>query len=49
MNGVSVATLDLPVLVDNGRMNVKFDGVYFKQIKLIKPNNDNVINIYCVY
>ena len=49
MNGVSVATLDLPVLVDNGRMNVKFDGAYFKQIKLIKPNNDNVINIYCVY
>ena len=49
MNGVSVATLDLPVLVDNGRMNVKFDGAYFKQSKLIKPNNDNVINIYCVY
>ena len=49
MNGVSVATLVLPVLVDNGRMNVKFDGAYFKQIKLIKPNNDNVINIYCVY
>ena len=30
-------------------MNVKFDGAYFKQIKLIKPSNDNVINIYCVY
>ena len=49
MNGVSVATLDLPVLVDNGKMNVKFDGAYFKQTKLIKPNNDNVINIYCIY
>ena len=49
MNGVSVATLDLPVFVDNGRMNVKFDGAYFKPNKLIKPNNNNVINIYCVY
>ena len=49
VTGVSVATLDLPVFFDNGRMNVKFDGVYFKQTKLIKPNNDNVINIYCVY
>ena len=49
MNGVSVTTLDLPVLVDNGRMNVKFYGAYFKQTKLIKPNDDNVINIYCVY
>ena len=46
---VSITTLDLPVLVDNGRMNVKFEGVYFKQTKLIKPNNNNVINIYCVY
>ena len=49
LNGVSVTTLDLPVLADNGRMNVKCDGAYFKQTKLIKPNNDNVINIYCVY
>ena len=49
MNRISVATLDLPVLVDNGRRNVKFDGAYFKQTKLIKPNNDNVINIYSVY
>ena len=49
MNGISVNTLDFPVLVDNRRMNVKFDGAYFKQTKLIKPNNDIVINIYCVY
>ena len=46
MNGVSVTTFDLPVLVDNGRMNVKFNGAYFKQTKLIKPNNNDVINIY---
>ena len=49
MNRISVATLDLPVLVDNGRRNVKFDGACFKQTKLIKPNIDNVINIYSVY
>ena len=30
-------------------MKVKFDGAYFKQTKLIKANNNNVINIYCVY
>ena len=30
-------------------MNVKFDGAYFKQTKLIKPNNNNVLNVYCVY
>ena len=47
MNGFSVTTLDLPVLFNNGRMDVKFDGAYFKQTKLIKPNN--VVNIYCVY
>ena len=49
MDGVAVTTLDLPVLVDNGGMNVKYDGAYFKQTKLIKPNNDNAINIYCLY
>ena len=49
MNGISVATLDLPFLVDNGRIKVKFDGAYFKQTKLIKANIDNVINIYCLY
>ena len=49
MDAVSVADLDLPSLVDNGRMNVALDGAYFKQTKLIKPNNNNVINTYCVY
>ena len=49
MDAVSVATADLPSLVNNGRMSVKLEGAYFKQTKLIRPNNDNVINIYIVY
>ena len=49
MNAVSIGTTDLPSLVDNGRMSVKLAGAYFKQTKLICPNNGNVINIYIVY
>ena len=49
MDAVSVAITDLPSLVDNGRMSVKFDGAYFKQKNLIRPNNNNIINIYIVY
>ena len=49
MNAVSVATTSLPSLVDNGRMSVRFEGAYFKQTKLICPNNDNFINIHIVY
>ena len=49
MDVVSVTDLDSPSLVDNGKMNVALDGVYFKQTKLVRPNINNVINIYCVY
>ena len=49
MDAVSIGTTDLPSLVDNGRMSVKLDGAYFKQTKLVRPNNNNVINIYIVY
>ena len=49
MDAVSIGTTDLPSLVDNGRMSVKLAGAYFKQTKLIRPNNNNVINIYIVY
>ena len=49
MNAASVATTDLPSLIDNGRMSVRLEGVYFKQTKLIRPNNDNIVNIYIVY
>ena len=48
MDAVSKGTTDLPSLVDNERMSVKLAGAYFKQTKLIHPNN-NVINIYIVY
>ena len=48
MDAVSKGTTDLLSLVDNGRMSVKLAGAYFKQTKLIHPNN-NVINIYIVY
>ena len=49
MDAVSVVTTILPPLIDNGRMSVRLEGAYFKQIKLIRPNNDNIINIYIVY
>ena len=49
MDAVSIGTTDLPCLVDNGRMSVKLAGAYFKQTKFIRPNNNNVINIYIVY
>ena len=50
MDAVSIGTTDLPSLVANGRMSVKLAGAYFKQTKLIRPdNNNNVINIYIVY
>ena len=49
MDAVTVATTSLPPLIDNGRMSVRFGGAYFKQTKLIRPNNDNIINIYIVY
>ena len=40
---------NVPTIINNGRMNVKFKGGYYKQNKLIKPNNNNVINVYIVY
>ena len=49
MDAVSIGTTDLPNLVDNEQMSVKLAGAYFKQTKLIRPNNNNVINIYIVY
>ena len=49
MDVVSVATTNLPSLIDNGRMSVKLEGACFKQTKLIRPNNDNIIDIYIIY
>ena len=49
MDDVSVATTSLPPLIDNGRMSVRLEGAYFKQMRLLRPNNDNIVNIYIVY
>ena len=43
------AFANVPTIINNGRMNVEFKGGYYKQSKLIKPNNNNVINVYIVY
>ena len=39
----------LPTLNNDGRMSVRFNGNYFKQNKIVHPNNKNVVNIYIVY
>ena len=49
MDAVSIATTSLPPLIDNGRMSVRLEGAYLKQTKLIRPNNDNIVNIYIIY
>ena len=49
MNTVGDASGDLPFLVNDGIMHVYLSGNYFKQDRKRIPNNDNVINIYCVY
>ena len=49
MDAVSVATTSLPPLIYNGRMSVRLEGAYFKQMRLLRPNNVNIVNIYIVY
>ena len=49
MNVVGNSKGDLPDLKNNGRMYVYLSLNHFQQNKLIIPNNNNVINIYCVY
>ena len=39
----------LPELKNDGRMHVSLSGNHFQQNKAIIPNNNNMINIYCVY
>ena len=48
MDVVSVATASLPPLIDNGQISVRLEGAYFKQMRLLRPNNDNIVNIYIV-
>ena len=45
----SVKANNIPFLENNGRMNVKFNGYYLAQNKVIQPNNNKVVNIYIVY
>ena len=49
MDAVSVTTTSLAPLIDDGRMSVRLEGAYFKQMRLLRPNNDNSVNIYIVY
>ena len=49
MDAISDATLLFPSLEDDAQMNVKLNGNYFVQTKVIIPNSDNIVNIYVVY
>ena len=49
MKAVGDASEDLPEIKNDGRMYVYLSGNHFQQNKVIILNNDNVINIYCVY
>ena len=49
MRGIEDPKTKLPELKNNGRMHVSLFSNYFEQNKVIIPNNNNVINIYCVY
>ena len=49
MNAVVNSKSVLPELKNDERMHVSLSGNHFQQNKVIIPNNNNVINIYCVY
>ena len=49
MNAVGDSGGNLSDIKNDGRMYVYLSGNHFQQNKIIIPNNDNVINIYCVY
>ena len=49
MNAVDDSKSILPELKNDGRMHVSLSGNHFQQNKVIIANNNNVINIYCVY
>ena len=49
MNALANSKNKLPNLKNDGRMHVHLSGNHFQQNKVIIPNNNNVINIYCVY
>ena len=49
MNAVGDSGGDLPDIKNDGRLYFYLNGNRFQQNKVTIPNNDNVINIYCVY
>ena len=49
MSAVGDSGGDLPALKNDGRMYFYLSGNHFEQNKVIIPNNNNVINMYCVY
>ena len=49
MNALANSKNDLPNLKNDGRMHVYLSGNHFQQNNVIIPNNNNAINIYCVY
>ena len=49
MNAVVDSGEHLPNIINDGRMHVHLSCNHFQQNKVIIPNNDNIINIYCVY
>ena len=49
MNAVPNTKTNLPNFKNDGRMHVYLNGNHFQQIVAGIPNNDDVINIYCVY
>ena len=49
MNAVGDASGGLPFLANDGRKHAYLSANHFKQNRVIIPNNDNVINIYCAY
>ena len=49
MNAVANAKSTLPNFKNDGRMHVDLSGNHFQQNVAGIPNNDNAINIYCVY
>ena len=49
MNAVVDSGGYLPDIKNDGRMHAYLSGNHFQQNKVIIPNNNNAINIYCVY
>ena len=49
MNAVANTKTNLPNFKNDGRMHFHLNGNHFQQIAVGIPNNNNIVNIYCVY